>query len=279
MGAPGFDSDSGFGLIQADAAVALVSTLQPLAAAILPSSRSVRVGTSATAFATVINAGSSPAVGVGISLATPLPANFAYQRTDPATNQPIGTPNTPADIPAGGAQTYVIAITPSGTFLPTDVRFSFAGANTQPVAPLTGLNTLLLSASSIPRPDIVALGATVGNTGITNIPGVSGTAAFAVATVNLGAGATITVSADTGGVLLPIILALCQTNPATGQCLVPPVTGGTTTIAANATPTFGIFVQGTGTVPFDPAKNRIFVRFKDDGGTTRGSTSVAVQTQ
>ena len=53
----------------------------------------------------------------------------------------------------------------------------------------------------------------------------------------------------------------------------------TTTINANATPTFGIFVQGNGNVPFDPALNRIFVRFKDGGGVTRGSTSVAVRTQ
>jgi hypothetical protein len=53
----------------------------------------------------------------------------------------------------------------------------------------------------------------------------------------------------------------------------------TTTINANATPTFGIFVQGSGNVAFDPALNRIFVRFKDSGAVTRGSTSVAVRTQ
>jgi hypothetical protein len=53
----------------------------------------------------------------------------------------------------------------------------------------------------------------------------------------------------------------------------------TTQIKANATSTFGIFVQATGNVPFDPAVNRIFVRFKDGGAVTRGSTSVAVRTQ
>jgi hypothetical protein len=53
----------------------------------------------------------------------------------------------------------------------------------------------------------------------------------------------------------------------------------TTPINANATPTFGIFVQGNGIVPFDPAANRIFVRFKDAGAVTRGSTGVAVRTQ
>ena len=147
MGPPGFDFDTGFGLIQADGAVSLVTTLQAEAAAILPSSRSVQVGTTATAFATVINAGPTTAVDVGISMATPLLGTFSYQITDPATNAPIGAPNVPTNILPGDFQTYVIAITPSGTFSPTDVQFYFAGANTFPVAPNTGLNTLLLSST------------------------------------------------------------------------------------------------------------------------------------
>jgi hypothetical protein len=100
-----------------------------------------------------------------------------------------------------------------------------------------------------------------------------------VATVNVGASGTITASADTGGATLPVGISMCETNPATGQCISVIGSAVTTQINANATPTFGIFVEGNDTVPFDPAANRIFVRFKDGGGVTRGSTSVAVRTQ
>ena len=103
--------------------------------------------------------------------------------------------------------------------------------------------------------------------------------AFAVAPVNVGASGGIAVSADTHFASLPIQLSVCQTNPGNGTCMAPPASSVTLNIAANATPTFSIFMAANGTVPFDPALNRIFVRFKDFGGVTHGSTSVAVRTQ
>ena len=109
------------------------------------------------------------------------------------------------------------------------------------------------------------------------MPGATRTGVFAVATSNVGTGGSLTVSADTGSATLPVGITLCQTNPATSVCLASPTPTVATQINANATPTFGIFVAGTGTVPFDPANNRVFVRFKDAGGVTRGSTSVAVR--
>ena len=45
-----------------------------------------------------------------------------------------------------------------------------------------------------------------------------------------------------------------------------------------ATPTFAVFVTGAGIVPFDPAVNRVVVRFKDAQGVVRGATSVAART-
>ena len=250
-----------------------------LLAAMLPSSRSVQVGVAATAFATIINAGAVTATGCGISLIPNIGANFSYQSTDPATNQVTGSPNTPVNIAAGVAQSFVISLTPTTPVMSTDVQFSYNCTNASPAPISVGLNTLLFSASATPVPDIVALAATLTNDGVVNIPGTNGIGAFAVATVNVGASGDITASADTGSATLPVNISLCQTNPATSQCISAIGSSVTTTINANATPTFAILVQGSGAVPFDPAANRIFVRFKDSGNVTRGSTSVAVRTQ
>lgn len=248
-----------------------------MVAALLPSSRSVQVGTPATAFATIINAGQGFAAGCSLAVLTNVPGVFQYWLTDPATNQVTGFSGTPGNIPVGAAQSFLFAVTPSALFPPTDVQFSFACANSDPAPITTGLNTLLLSASSTPIPDIVALATTVTHDGIVNIS--DGIGAFAVATVNLGASGSIVASADTGGAGLPVSISVCETNPATSECISAIGPTVTTTINTNATPTFSVFVQGSGDVPFDPAGNRIFVRFKDAADLTRGSTSVAVRTQ
>jgi hypothetical protein len=249
-------------------------------AAVLPSSRSVQVGGSpATAFATIINAGQALATGCTISPITGIPATFTFQTTDPATNQVTNSPGTAVDIPGGAAQSFIFALTPTGQIVPTDVQLSFecTNANRAPIIP--GVNTLLFSASATQVPDIVALAATLNNDGIVNILGTNGAGVFAVATVNVGAGDAFTVSADTGGAILPVNVFVCQTDPQTSICLSPLATSVPTTILSNETPTFGIFVAGAGDVAFVPETNRIFVRFKDSGGATRGLTSVAVRTQ
>jgi hypothetical protein len=253
----------------------------PLVAAVLPSSRSVTVGgTPATAFATIINSGATAAPACGIAPISSLPVNFVYQTTDPSTNSLTGTSNTPVTIgPNNGAQTFVIALTPSAPFAPLNVLFSFACQNVAQAPVVTGLDTLLLSASATPSPDIVALAETTLNDGILHIPGNTGSNAFAVATVNVGATASITATADTNGVSLPLVISLCQTDPQSGICISGIGPSATTTINANATPTFAIFGMATAAVPFDPANNRIFVRFSDSSGVVRGATSVAVETQ
>ena len=250
-----------------------------LVAAVLPSSRSVRVGTPATAFATIINTDSNTATGCKISPITNIPATLTYQTTNPATNQVTGFGNTPVDLPAGSAQSFVFALTPTAPMAPTDVQLSFSCANTDPAPVISGLNTLLFSASASPTPDLMALVATLTGDGIVNIPGPNDTGVFAVATVNMGAGDTITVLADTGGAILPVNIFICQTDPQTSACLSPPADSVTTIILSNETPTFGVFVAATGDISFVPETNRIFVRFKDGSNVIRGLTSVAVRTQ
>jgi YVTN family beta-propeller protein len=251
-----------------------------LVAAVLPSSRSIQVGASATAFATIINSGSSIAPQCTIVPIGSLPLGFTYQTTDPATNAVIGNANTPIDIAAGASQSFVIALTPTSAIAPQAVNFAFAGANVAEAPDETGLNTLLFSASTTPVPDIVALVATAQNDGILHITGTTGANAFAVATVNLGASGAITAAASTsgGGVLLSPP-TMCQTNPASGQCISPVGVTVPTTINAGDTPTFAVFGQANGAIPFDPANSRIFVQFTDGAGAVRGLTSVAVETQ
>jgi hypothetical protein len=263
-------------VIQKQAAMPMMS---PPVAAVLPSSRSVQVGTPATAFATMINMGSGMATGCGMAPAEQMPGTFMYRATDPHTNQPIGMPNSTIDMPMGGSQTFMFAFTPTAPMEPTDMVMNFGCANTSFADVHPGLNTFLISASTTPVPDMVALAATLGHDGIVNLPGANGTGAFAVATVNMGAGGIITASADTGGVGLPVGLQVCQTDPGTGQCISAVESTVTAPMNAGTTPTFAVFVGGHGTVPFDPATNRVFVRFTDAAGLVRGATSVAVRTQ
>jgi uncharacterized repeat protein (TIGR03803 family) len=252
----------------------------PLVSAVLPASRSAVVNNAVTAFATMINTSSSTALGCAIAPTGTLPAYFTYQTTNPSTNALTGTANTPVNIPANnGAQSFVVALTPTAAFNPTNLGFSFACTGISPAPSAIGLNTLLVSASTSPVPDIVALSASVSNDGILHIVGANGSAAFAVATVDVGAASTVTASANTGTANLPLTLTLCQTSPQTGACLASPSASVMATIAANATPTFGIFATASGAIPFDPANSRIFVQFTDSNGTIRGETNVAVETQ
>ncbi len=78
------------------------ASVTDLVTSVFPSSRSVQVGNPATAFGTIITWGAADTIGCGIASVTAVPANFVYPTTDPATNALIGTPNTPADIAAGG---------------------------------------------------------------------------------------------------------------------------------------------------------------------------------
>jgi exo-beta-1,3-glucanase (GH17 family) len=249
-----------------------------LAAAVLPESRSIQVGATVTAFATIINVGPGDASACALAPQTRVPSSFVYQTTNPVNNALTGAPNTPVNIAQGASQSFVFAFTPMATVAPADVAIDFFCANASPARISSGVNTLELSASATAVPDIVALAAS-DDPGYIDIPGSTGTGDFAVATINLGTGATMTATANTGSATLPVTLTLCQTNPSTGACMAAPTPSVTTFIPANATPTFGVFATGSGVIANAPGANRAFVTFTDSRNTLRGKTSVAVRTQ
>ena len=155
------------------------------------------VGAIATAFVTIINASDVALSKVRIGLRTAIPASFVFQTTDPATNAVLGIPNTPVDIPARGSQSFVIGLTPSAAFPPTEVAFNVLGTPVSSVSIIPGVDTLLLSAAETPQTDIIASAVTPTNDGIVTIPSDTQTGVFSVAAMNVGAAGSLTVSGQT----------------------------------------------------------------------------------
>ena len=275
----GTPSDPGIAFASVDSTQAEV-----IVAAVLPSSRAVQVGATATAFATIINAGAETASQCGLQLSGADPAGtFTFQTTD-VSNAPVGTVNGLVDIAPGASQSFVFAFTPSATFEPGgDLPLEFVCTNRASANVTPGVNTLWFSASATPVPDIIAISEVGAGSGLNSQAGVvdiidrQRNGAFVVATTNVGAGGTLVASAAPTDPSLPVTVRICQTNPVTGACLVPADDSVSLTIAPGETPTFAVFVIGIVPVSFSPASNRIQVVFRENGAV-RGSTTVAVRT-
>jgi len=249
---------------------------------VLPTSRSVATNQNATLFATIINAGTEDATNCRIERDPAVAVDFSYQTTDPLTNEPSGLANLPVTIPAGAAQSFLMALSSATEQAVVEFEPRFLCDNAPLVNSIDGLNTFTFSVSATPVPDIVALSATVSADGIIELPQRESANAFTVATINLGAAGGVRVSAQQSNSGLPASIALCETDPATSICITPstPISGELAlNMPAGSTKTFGLFVSGTDDLPFDPANNRVFVRFSDSGGATRGATSVALRTR
>jgi hypothetical protein len=251
--------------------------------AVKPSSRSVRVGGLATTFVTVINAGTRTATGVRLVPSTPVPARFDFHTTDPRTNVTVGPQNAPVDIPAGGSQSFVIAFSPTAAFAQTEVSFMVVAAEVTAVSQVPGVDTFLLSASAAGDPDLVVLSETPTRDGIVTLGPGGGTNVFAAAIANVGTTGSITVAPATdvfavsGPTRSRVLTEICETNPATGVCLGPLSNAITFLSVGGETRSFMVTVNATGAIPFDPAVNRVFLRFRDDARVIRGASSVAVR--
>ena len=260
-----------------------------LVSAVLPTARSVKIDQQPiTVFATVINTGTSPFVQCTVTPRdSSLRVDLTYQTTDPRTNALTGTPSTPFDIPAHGAQTLLLAVTliPGRGLqdpLASDIGFNFFCPNV-PSAPIVpGVNMLKARASAVVAPDVVAIAKTLNNDGIVNIGSV-----FAVATINLGAAGGIFVQATGPAGTIALV---CQTDPITSVCLQAPDHSVVVGYNPNDKFTYGVFVTSSQAIAFNPAVNRVFVQFTDAAPVCvtpecfskdvflRGETSVAVRT-
>ncbi len=259
--------------------VSSATALPNLVTAVLPYARSVQIGTQATAFMTVINAGTVGGTNCSIDLSPgAFQGGFSYQTTD-AGNVAIGIPDTPVDIAGNnGVQSFVFAVTPSVVLNQVElgIQANCDEGTSSNVA--IGVNSFILSSAADVPADMLTIGLTATGDGVVSIPGSPAAEAAAIATAALGADATLTLSADDGGKGLPLSLFVCETNSTTGLCLANPTATLDISSVNGETRTFSVFANATGSIPFDPGNNRFFVRFKDVGGIVRGATSFAVRT-
>jgi 6-phosphogluconolactonase (cycloisomerase 2 family) len=251
----------------------------PLVAAVLPGSRSVEIGTTATVFGVMLNSGSSSLGGCQISLPASASAGLSlgYQTTN-TSNALTGAPNTPASIAPNGAQNFLLSFKSTAAVSVTSQPLVFGCSGVEPAASTPGVNTVDLLFSNTPIADIIALAATASGDGIVTIPFSStNAAAFAVASVDVGTSGTLTAEVDTGSATLPLSVTACATNPSTGACLGTPSASFQQSYQPNSSQTYSVFLSAGGKIPFAPATSRVFLRFLDSSGASHGSTSVAVQ--
>ena len=262
-------------ILQDSAAFFHNQVLRPktLASAVLPGSRSVQVGEQATVFASVINATTETASGCTIEPMTPVDASFAFQPTD-AANAPVGEADTPFALGPGAAQNLVLTFEAEDDFSPTEVFLEFKCGDDPAASSIQGVNTLLLSAEDSPVADVIGL-----TTVVDLVADTENVALFAVGSANVGSNDEISVTVDDAGAGLPVDLLLCETDSATGVCLDSPSESVALTYEAATTRSFAVFATATGAIENNPATNRVFVRFRDAGGTIRGATSTAIRTQ
>jgi len=249
---------------------------QNINASVLPSAFAVQVGHTASAFATMIATSGSPtACMVGLPVSAPTGLTMTYQGTDPSTNMPNATINTPVNT-VGGKATFVLSFSSTTSLQVTGQQLEYSCSGSVSPLSLSGISSIDMDFSSSAIANIVAEEQTPSNNGILTVP-VNSSSAFAVATDNAGnATGAVTVSTDTGSASLPLTLTICQTIPSTGACMATPASSVSLSIIQNATPTFSVFAAASSSIALSPATNRIFVRFRV-GSVEVGATSVAVQ--
>jgi len=253
---------------------------QPLmVTAVLPNARSVQIGTLATGFMTVINAGAGAGTNCVLSLpSSDFAGSFTYQTTN-ASNQPSGSPDTPVTIPGNlGVQNFVFGVTPSQAFT-EEVLTPVSLCDNGPSSGISvGVNTFTLSSSLLPPADMLTISRTLSANGVIEMASASDNGFVTIATAAIGSNATLSFSVNDGGAGLPFVSSVCETNPVTAACLAAPSNAVTFDSGSGETRTFAAFISATGDIPFAPSTHRLFITFDDEMGVSRGGSSVALRT-
>ena len=251
--------------------------LSPLSAA-LPLARSTQVNETVAAFVTLINRTDQQMQGCAITFNADLPATLSYSPTNPTDNSISGPADELFDLNPSETKTFVVSMTPSADFLSQRLDTVYECGNAPRTRSVRELNSLVLASSVTPVPDILALSATTTNDGIAGLDSNNQTA-FSVASLNLGAASSsILVEAIPTLGLAAFTTSICETDPATGECIGATVAGLNVSFGALQERTFAVFV--TSNQPIGPLYDirRVRVQFTDSSGELRGSTSVAVVT-
>ena len=247
-----------------------------LQAAVLPTSRAIELGSTATFFATIINDGNETATNCRIELPGILAENFSFQRTLSTDNSRVGELNEPVDLLPGASQSFALFLQPSQLVPAAELEPQFVCDNAAPAVTRSLINTFDFSASTSAVPDVIAFVATQSADGRLEMLSATATEAFVVAIANLGATADLNFSASVSDPTLPLDISWCPTDAQTSACLSAPVQGTPTPLVLEQgqSATFAVFVTASGIVAFQPTTSRIVVTLHESS-SIRSRVSVA----
>ena len=192
-----------------------------LHSAVLPTSRAVMIGTTASFFATLINGGDETATNCRIELPGLPGGDFSFQRTRANDNTVIGERNELVDLEPGSSQSYALFIDATEAIPQGEQEPVFVCDNATPAPTLQQINTFDFVASATPVPDVIAFAATQSADGRLELLNATATEAFVVAIANLGEAADLEFSAAVSDPNLPLTLSWCPTDALTSECLSP----------------------------------------------------------
>ena len=245
-----------------------------LLTATLPTFRNAVVGQPISVFAALANRFSTPLIGCRPILLDGTPVAFSWQATDPGTNAPVGDLGAALDIQGFGLQTLVLNFTPQAPFAaqPLDLRFDCG--NTTPADAVPALNQIELAASTAQAPDLLSAASTLETPGVVQLRGAERTGVFTLASLNNGAAASSIVVVPFATVS-GVTLTICESNPATAECLEPPAEAVTRSYDADQVRTYTLFVQSDRSIRPDFSTKRVLIEFRENE-SVRGRTSVAL---